>query len=270
VSFLNKRVKPAFSKLLFCLSVSATPASFFKLIANTRLSGSAASPGGKVDAAITYKLIVGKSKRKLHLRTYAGDLLIFYEIFWKRAYDINLSNAGCIIDIGANVGLSAIFFREQFPNATIIAVEPDTNNYSLLLKNCVEDIEEGKIVPVHAAIYNLDTDLFVERSRYAYNSSVSEKEGKGEHVKGMSIPTLLNNLTLTRVALLKIDIEGAEENLFQSNYEWLSNVETILIEVHSASAELAFLTAICKFGFNVFQQEGKGACRVIGASKVGT
>ncbi|HVG16865.1 MAG TPA: FkbM family methyltransferase [Chitinophagaceae bacterium] len=268
MNFLEKRLRPAFSKFLFCLSASATPASFLKLIANTKLAASGANRTVKAEAAVTYKLIPGKKKRKLHLRTYAGDLLIFYEIFWKRVYDVKLAQARCVIDIGANVGLSTILFSEQFPGATVFSLEPDITNYNLLIKNCREDIDRGRVVAVHAAIYNKDVDLYLERAEYAYNSSVSEKEERGEHVEGISVETLLNKFKITRVDLLKIDIEGAEEKLFASNYDWLSQVDTIIIEVHSPNAKKLFMTAVRNFDFKVVEQDAKGNCQLIVASKL--
>jgi FkbM family methyltransferase len=166
------------------------------------------------------------------------------------------------------VGLSTLFFTGQFPDAMVYALEPDIDNYNLLLKNSAEDIARGRVVPLHAAIYNEDVDLYLERSEYAYNSSVSEEKGRGECVQGISIKTLLDKFKIARVDLLKIDIEGAEEKLFAGNYNWLSRVDTIIIEVHSANAKKAFLKAVASFGFNVVEQESKGSCQLIVASQL--
>jgi len=47
----------------------------------------------------------------------------------------NLSNADLIIDAGANVGYSSVYFLSNFPNCRVIAIEPDGDNFASLQKN---------------------------------------------------------------------------------------------------------------------------------------
>jgi hypothetical protein len=50
-----------------------------------------------------------------------------------------------------------------------------------------------------------------------------------------SIPTLMHRLGVDRIDLLKLDIEGAEHDLFQDGaQDWLTSVHAIAIETHDA------------------------------------
>ena len=74
------------------------------------------------------------------MRTNSPDLKVAIRTLFKSEFEnIELSNVSFIIDAGAYIGSSAIFFAEKFPNATIVAVEPEIGNYAMLLKNIEEE-----------------------------------------------------------------------------------------------------------------------------------
>src|SRR5690348_5460731 len=58
------------------------------------------------------------------------------EIFVDEVYKCNFNSAEpYIIDCGANIGLSVIYFKQKYPNAKIIAFEPDKFQFDNLLQN---------------------------------------------------------------------------------------------------------------------------------------
>jgi len=66
----------------------------------------------------------------------AGFFHSYEEIFRGRVYEFAAQTATpCIIDAGANIGMSVLFFKSLFPNSKIIAFEPDPEIYRLLVKN---------------------------------------------------------------------------------------------------------------------------------------
>src|ERR1017187_9470955 len=78
-----------------------------------------------------------------YLRKYSRDLLIFNQFFIdKKSFqyldknDLNLlKQSKYIIDAGANIGFSVLYFLIYFPNAKVICIEPEESNFNLLLKN---------------------------------------------------------------------------------------------------------------------------------------
>src|SRR5687768_3676011 len=75
-------------------------------------------------------------KAPVHLRPGTSDSGVFGQIFLKHEYDLNLGfEPKVIIDGGANIGLSSVYFKNKYPNAKIIAIEPDEDNFEMLRKN---------------------------------------------------------------------------------------------------------------------------------------
>jgi FkbM family methyltransferase len=168
----------------------------------------------------------------LAVRTGTSDLAIFDEVVMQRGYAFGLpSPPEIIVDAGANIGMASLWFKKAYPSATIIAVEPDAGNYELLVRN-TKNI--SGIVPVQAAISPMDGELAVDRQGARASSFTTRAPLPDEEaVRAISIPTLMKEHGLDRIGLLKIDIEGAEKELFEAqDLAWLDRVDTIAIELH--------------------------------------
>lgn len=136
----------------------------------------------------------------------------------------------CILDAGANIGLAALFFSEQFPRAKIICCEPSPDNLELLKLNTAE---LPNVTVLHCALGAAPSRGSVVRksARNFANASVAHDD-RGE--------ILVYDFTeLTRVAgtpsfdLIKIDIEGAEYGFLSSmTQEQLARCKWIVGEVH--------------------------------------
>ncbi|HRH58872.1 MAG TPA: hypothetical protein PLS10_14575, partial [Chitinophagales bacterium] len=78
-------------------------------------------------------------KYPVSLRYNTSDIDVFYQVYYHNYYSFNydyyLKEIKTIVDGGANIGLASTYFKGLFPNATIIAVEPESSNYQQLLKN---------------------------------------------------------------------------------------------------------------------------------------
>jgi FkbM family methyltransferase len=79
-------------------------------------------------------------------------------------------------------------------------------------------------------------------------------------VRTVTIPELIRMSGQDRVSLLKVDIEGAETELFQSCQGWLPQVDNIVVELHGANAEKIFHSAIAGSGFVVSQCDELTVC----------
>jgi FkbM family methyltransferase len=140
-----------------------------------------------------------------------------------------------IIDAGANIGLTCLYFKEQFPDAQIIALEPDAENYALLCKNtahlngvtCLQEALWYRDEPV--AIINQGAEP------WAFRVNKSTETGTNA-VPGTTITTLMKRFGMSRIDYLKIDIEGAEKELFSEQTEWLDSVNLVAIEFHDGIA----------------------------------
>ena len=176
----------------------------------------------------------------LSMRIDDSDIRVFKQIFVDNEYDsLNLpETANTIVDLGANIGLSALFFLKKYPNAHIIAVEPDTVNFEFMKKN-LEDYS-NHVALLQAAIWPSDGEVsLVEHDEsneglgaWGYRTETLT-EGAEASVSAISIPTLMNQFSMDFIDILKVDIEGAEYELFEKDYEsWLDKVGLIIIETH--------------------------------------
>ena len=206
-----------------------------------------------------YKLISKYSNFPLIARPNTSDLSVFYQIFTQREYSCldEITDADLIIDCGANVGYSSAYFLSRFPKANLISIEPDTENYSLMTANLAPF--NGRVRMLNTAIWSHEADLrFLESSlgpkKEWARRLVEIKEGESASLKAIDIGSLLQSIDYSTISILKIDVEGAEEVIFASNYEsWINNVENIVIEIHNKRAKKNFFDAISNVGFSCSQ-----------------
>ena len=141
-----------------------------------------------------------------------------------------------IIDAGANVGYATVYFNSVYPAALYISIEPDENNYTLLEENCrLNKMQNCYLLNRGLWSSNVYLELANENSNTGtWGFSFKESEVP-THVQAMDFKELLRERNCTEIDILKIDIEGAEEILFnEENYmkDILSVTKVIGIEIH--------------------------------------
>ncbi|HXR84933.1 MAG TPA: FkbM family methyltransferase [Hanamia sp.] len=163
------------------------------------------------------------------------------EIFVDEIYLFETTNATpFIIDCGGYIGISALFFKLNYPHSKIIAFEPDSGNFSLAKQNIdswgFQDIELFK-----KAVWINDGELeFYESNSMA--SSVHAMNTGGNRVKVSAVR--LKDFLDQKVDFLKIDIEGAEYEVLLDIKSRLVNVEKMFVEYHGYYDEMNKLNSI--------------------------
>lgn len=137
-----------------------------------------------------------------------------------------------IIDGGGNIGTAAVYFATKFPSAHIVSVEPDGANFSLIQRNC----ERLDVEPVHAAFGAREGWLVVTdlgRGEWGY---VTRPEGDGERVPAITLEKLVRDKKSAGYSpfILKLDIEGAEKDLFEGDIDWFHDFPYAIIETHDS------------------------------------
>lgn len=167
-----------------------------------------------------------------YLRGNSVDFYVFNSIFGKGEYDFEPGfRPEYIVDAGAFTGISALYFSRKYPEAKIIAIEPERSNYDLLVRNTGP---YKRIYPVRGGVFGEDIALTISDSdaeKYAFR--LEESGTAAETVPGYTINTLMKDFQLPRIDILKMDIEGAEYSVFMSDPdEWLCNVRILVVELH--------------------------------------
>ena len=190
------------------------------------------------------------------LRARTQDIDIFELTFLLRDCDVKLqTEPRFIIDAGAHIGCAALFFASSFPRANIVAIEPDLGNYQLLLRNTRGN---QRIRAIHAAVWHRPESVIIANEQddpCAFQ--IKSAEGQCTTVKGLTVSAIIRECGFEKIDLLKLDIEGAEREIFAAgDLDWMNRTHAIMIELHDRfrpGCEAAFLKAARRFGFEITQ-----------------
>ena len=174
-------------------------------------------------------MAVPGTSHRVHLRPGTSDEFVFGEIFVDKEYDLELGDPLVIVDAGAHIGLGSIFFAIRYPRATIIAVEPEEANFALLKRNVAAF---PNIRALQAALWSRDTVVKIgnpDADTWAFQV--------GEGAEGRDIPTVtmegvFSMFGIDRIHVFKVDIEGAEKEVFRSSADWIDKVDCLIVELH--------------------------------------
>lgn len=183
---------------------------------------------------LKHRLLYGKLK----IRKNTSDHYVFRDIFMFKEFKLPVTiDPKLIIDLGAYTGLSTTYFAIKYPNAKIIAVEPEDSNFELLEFHTTKN---PNIQRINAGVWSSNAFLKItnkQTEKWAF--SVDEVSESDEYdVKSVTIGSILENSGFDTIDILKVDIEGAEKNVFSTNYkEWIGKVNIIIIELHDRFVE---------------------------------
>jgi FkbM family methyltransferase len=171
-------------------------------------------------------------RHPLRLRLGTSDASTYENVVQRQEYGIELPFVPeVILDAGANVGLASIYFANRYPKARIIAVEAEIANFAALVRNVQP---YPAVVPIHAALWNRDGMISVDKPEpEAREWAFVTGEGSGRPVRAITIQTLMREMSISSIDLAKIDIEGAERQVF-ADPVWLPNVRCLMVELHDS------------------------------------
>lgn len=169
------------------------------------------------------------------------DLITIEEIFFYESYKIDhlkvykkiLDNfefeKKLIIDCGSNIGCSTNYFLRTFKNSKVISIEPDEDNFLLLSDN----VKNQNAILINNAISNENFNFEIKDSEDNRAKSIV-KVDKENLKKTLTINQILGEKENEEFFpfLIKIDIEGHEKDLFESNIEWFDKFQIVIIEIH--------------------------------------
>ena len=173
-------------------------------------------------------------RKPARIRIRSTDSLVYNEILLGGQYAFDLPfSPKTIIDGGANIGISSIYFANRYPEAKIFAVEAEASNFAVLRRNIRP---YPAIVPIHAALWNRDGEVVVGAPDPATGAHgewgfVTHEGSVGTKVRAVTMDTLMHEMRISSADLVKLDIEGAEQEVFE-NTRWLKNVRCLMIELH--------------------------------------
>ncbi len=177
-------------------------------------------------------------KDPIQLRLPGADAYTYEQIFFDEEYKFKVEDEPkTIVDAGANIGLTAIYLANKYPNAKIIAIEPEDSNFELLCKNVAN---YTNITPLHAALWHKNEKINLVDPGLGEWGFMTEEQDAAEkiaadtrhEVDAMTVDKIMEKFNLDKIDILKVDIEGAEKEVFEDTSAWINKVDAIIAELH--------------------------------------
>ena len=178
----------------------------------------------------------------------------FTEIFFKGVYDFtDIQGDEVVLDLGANVGAYTLYVADRLNKGLVVAVEPEPYN-ALLLKYNVKLNKLSNVIVVEKAISDRAGCAKLYISPYAASHSIVEAFSKGGYilVPTTTIDLLLKELKLSKIDIVKMDIEGAEYLALKGGLKTLSSSKSLRLIIsaeHDPSTTAKCLCLLKELGF---------------------
>jgi FkbM family methyltransferase len=170
------------------------------------------------------------------------DVAVFNTTYRSKQYNYDFAKPPkVIVDAGAYTGLSAAYFASRYPEAKVIAIEPDGGNFDLLVRNTSAF---ANVHAVRAALWSTNGSVKIVdpgTGEWAFrvaetNDSDSAKlrleDAARNRVPAVTIPEIMARHRLSFIDFLKLDIEGSEKEVLAGSAPWIEHVGAICIELH--------------------------------------
>ena len=205
-------------------------------------------------------------RHPVFVRIGTTDTTVLRQVLLEKHYDMALPiTPKVIVDAGANIGLSAVFFANRYPEAAIIAIEPEATNFQLLQKNVAP---YPQIITLQAALWKEKGQISLVDPHYGHHGfQIMEAPVNGGEEAGLVQAITMEDVFLRAgsdtVDFLKIDIEGAEREVFENSAKWMDKVGLIMAELHDSikpGCQQAFFDATQSFSKTF--HKGETVCRL--------
>ena len=173
----------------------------------------------------------------------------FTQIFKNAFYDFDVEDSSpLILDVGANIGMAVLYWKKKYPEARIIAFEPDKKAFKSLLKN-VEANNLTNVKCLNKAISDKEGYAEFNTNEIISGSIIREKNLR---TKYSVETTTLKKFLEEKIDFLKVDIEGSEKFIFNDLKDSIGNIKFLFLEYHSFIHENQYLA---KF-LDLFERNG--------------
>ena len=159
-----------------------------------------------------------------------------------------LNEVRTIVDVGANIGTTSVVLLNEYPEALIVALEPDPGNFAVLQKNLAP--YGNRAMTLRCALWYRREELAIDRGHFrdggAWSFQVRPTNGGDTaEVEGVTLADIMQRYGLKTIDILKIDIEGAERYVFEASVSaFLPKIGRIAIELHDEACRSVFFRSV--------------------------
>jgi FkbM family methyltransferase len=195
----------------------------------------------RIGRLIFWPVIIRYNNQKVIVYLTSGaDISTIQEVFWLEEYKLpaNFPTPATILDLGANTGFTAVYFSVKYPQAKIVAVEPDPQTFKCLLKNTSA---HPNITAINCAVGPTagEINFYVNKKSSISSSLIDRGEGyEAVTVKALPLSEIIERYFDGKLGLLKFDIEGFEWAMFNDLGEW-PHFQNFIGEFHQDITKVA-------------------------------
>lgn len=189
------------------------------------------------------------------------DLLVLEQVFLDGEYRVEPiapESIEYIVDLGSNIGVTAMFWAQRYPNARMVLVEPDPDNFKLLERNTAAF--QDRCVLLQAAVSDQRGETSFFRSDREYGHSILKGDDSVSEimVKTLTVSDVVSAAGFPRVDLLKMDIEGGEQIVMPTIGVWEHAPRYLIAELHPPYDFAAFERHCQSVGLRATQPPSEG------------
>jgi FkbM family methyltransferase len=190
----------------------------------------------------------------VHFHITLEQLGVLYSVYVEEEYDLTQylkQPPATILDLGANIGLASTYLHIHYPQARQACIEPDPRNLPTLTRMFDKNQVPAKVLPCAISDKPGTFNLMIGRdsTMSALEGSTIRSSAESVPVTVRTMPDILAELQWDRVDLLKIDIEGSEDDLLSKDNGWLKHIQAIVIEIHPNTSKEKIDQYLKPYGF---------------------
>ena len=190
-----------------------------------------------------------KTGLKIKIRVNSTDLMALTHVWLIQEYsnsDFDIHDNDIVIDVGAHIGLFALFASQFCKHGKIFCFEPIKENYELLIEN-INSNKIKNIIPFNFAVSKTSDSVKIFLNDDYSGHSMFLETNNFVIVKSKSLHDIFSENNIQECNFLKLDCEGAEYEIINSlSPEFLNKIKKYAIEYHLADTHPELLQQLIK------------------------
>jgi FkbM family methyltransferase len=200
----------------------------------------------------------------LHFRDNFGDITNLTNLLCREVYRLpRAAGEGVVLDVGANIGLAAVWFDVRYPGRAIHCFEPLWENIQLVSLNA----RSARLNPVAVGAALGTTTLAVDRDGVMASSIPYARAAEQREVRVIALDDYVREEGIAKIAVLKIDVEGMELDVLSGAQLALTQTDQIAMETHGETRHKDVLQRLTGAGFTIERESYSGPTGLVFAAR---
>ena len=201
-------------------------------------------------------------QKPVTFRPHTSDRHAFAQVFIQREYEVDYgAPLKYIVDAGANIGMATLYFKQRFPEAEVVAIEPHPRNAEAFRLH-TSHLKNVRLY--EAALHSRGSiEMHVTDEGFGSNGFMTRLDASEQSVatvRSITLEEIRQDMHWPHFDLVKLDIEGGEGALFEQGLDWMKHTTHIMLEFHERmvrGSSLPVIQAMAEHGFVLSQIRGE-------------